>query len=424
MFRRVKIFLVGLFLACQAVSLQAQEIRFLSTQLVPISEATVLQSSLLRDLEVPVTFEPVDDRAVFLQQATILSRKEASSLVYGGLTQDFSLLQEHGLLGAIDRSAFSTSVPVLGPSYLRDARLGTDRLYFVPWMRATYLMVANKRALAYLPPGSNLNHLTYAEFLEWARNMYRATGAEKLGFPAAPSGLMPRFLEGFLYPSFTGSVTTKFDSPMALEMWNYLGQLWSYVSPSSFAFSRMDQPLMDGQVWVGWDHIARLVRLFSQAPDRFVAFPAPIGPQGRGYLSFLAGLGVPKGGPSAAQRRLIEYLTSPKIQAATLRLLGFLPVTSIRDVASLPRGLIDVVNAAQRQESDSHSLEADLPPLPQDLSREFNLVYMVAFSRIVLRGAEKAPVLKEQSERLRALLRTAQEPSVAGTGLQPKGRSQ
>ena len=31
-----------------------------------------------------------------------------------------------------------------------------------------------------------------------------------------------------------------------------------------------------GDVWVAFDHIARLAEAFNQQPDNFVAFPAPV----------------------------------------------------------------------------------------------------------------------------------------------------
>ena len=407
---RFKVLVLCLLAVLGTSVAQAQQLEFLSTQLVPIPEANTMRSSILHGLGIPVSFEPVDVRSVFLQEARRLSEQQNDSLVFGGLLQDFQLLKQNDLLGALDGSSLGATVSGFDPAVLSEARLGTGRLYFIPWMRATYLMVANKKALPYLPEGAELQHLTYEQLLEWAKNMYTATGSEKLGFPAAPTGLMPRFLEGFLYPSFTGKVTQAFDSPGARQMWSYLRTLWSYVSPASFSFSRLDRPLLDGQIWVGWDHTARLVNLFSSAPNQFVAFPAPIGPQGRGYLSVLAGLGVPIGGPSPQERKLIEYLVSPRIQSMTLKLLGFLPAAPVGALRDLPSGLRDLVTTARRQDSGENSLAARLPPVPQDMTREFDLIYMLAFSRIVLRGVSMDSVLKAQDAQLKSLLRESTSP--------------
>ena len=47
----------------------------------------------------------------------------------------------------------------------------------------------------------------------------KATGERKLGFPAGPTGLMARFFQGYLYPSYTGGVVSTFKSAEAEQMW-------------------------------------------------------------------------------------------------------------------------------------------------------------------------------------------------------------
>jgi multiple sugar transport system substrate-binding protein len=49
----------------------------------------------------------------------------------------------------------------------------------------------------------------------------------------------------------------------------------------------MQQPLLSGGVWIGFDHIARVLDALRQRPDEFIAFPAPAGPKGRGYTPVL-----------------------------------------------------------------------------------------------------------------------------------------
>ena len=55
----------------------------------------------------------------------------------------------------------------------------------------------------------------------------------------------------------------------------------------------MQQPLLTEEVWVAFDHVARLADAFNQKPDDFVAFPAPAGPAGRGFMPVVAGIGDP-----------------------------------------------------------------------------------------------------------------------------------
>jgi multiple sugar transport system substrate-binding protein len=264
-------------------------------------------------------------------------------------------------------------------------------------------MAANKLALQYLPKGANLNRLSYDELLEWAANMYRATGTGKLGFPVGPKGLMVRFLQGFLYPSFTGSMSESFSSPTAVAMWQYLRDLWRYVAHSSVILNRMDEALLNGEVWVAWDHTARLLEAFRKQPDEFVAFPAPVGPKGRGFISVLAGLGVPKGSSHAGAVILMEYLTRPLVQVITMESVGFLPVVEISKSVKISKGLSALVQAAVEQLTSPDAILSSVPLRVADAGRSFDLVYTVAFSRIVLRDLSTQPVLDRQEKMLREI---------------------
>ena len=91
--------------------------------------------------------------------------------------------------------------------------------------------------------------------------------------------------------------------------------LWPTIHPQSINYEFMQEPLLAGEVWVAFDHTARLIEAFNTDPDSFVAFPAPAGPAGRGFMPVIVGLGVPEHGqnPEGAAE-LIEYLTRPEVQ--------------------------------------------------------------------------------------------------------------
>ena len=203
-------------------------------------------------------------------------------------------------------------------------------------MQATYVMVANKQALPYLPAGADMNALTYAQLQQWGKNIADKTGQRRLGFPAGPTGLMPRFFQGYFYPSFTGGVVTTFKSPEAEAGWAALKELWAVSNPNSTNYNFMQEPLLAGEVWIAWDHIARVKEALSLQPDQFVAFPAPAGPKGRGYMPVIAGLAIPKDAPNRAGAvAVIEHMTKPQTQLATAAEVGFFPVVK----ADLPPDL-------------------------------------------------------------------------------------
>src|ERR1700751_2320609 len=92
----------------------------------------------------------------------------------------------------------------------------------------------------------------------------------------------------------------------------------------------MQQPLLSSDVWIGWDHIARVLDALRQKPDEFVAFPAPAGPRARGYMAVLGGLAGLKGAPDVSgAMELIDYLTQPRTQIMTARSVGFSPVVKV-----------------------------------------------------------------------------------------------
>ena len=159
-------------------------------------------------------------------------------------------------------------------------KLGTKHQLYIPWMQAGYIMVANKAALPYLPVGAEINTLSYDQLAAWAGTIEQRTGKRMLGFPAGPRGLMHRFFEGFLYPSYTGGVVAPFRSEAAEGMWAQFASLWKTVNPNSTSYNFMQQPLLSGEVWIGFDHTARIRNALRQRAGRVCRVPRPRGTQG------------------------------------------------------------------------------------------------------------------------------------------------
>ena len=358
-----------------------------------------MRQVILQDFPQSVDFEPYD-RSIFNRRVVELAANPGGSAVLGGLQQDFLRMRQAGVLASVDDMLPALANRGFLPGITAQGKLESETTYFIPWMQATYLMAASKRALPFLPKGADLNQLRYEELLAWAANIYRATGKGRLGFPVGPNGLMVRFLQGYLYPSFTGTMSDGFSKPTAVPMWQYLRELWRYVAPSSLILDRMDNALLNGEVWVAWDHTARLLQAFREKPDDFVAFPAPVGPKGRGFISIMAGLGMPRGSTSSSAQSLIEYLTRPLTQVQTMESVGFLPVVEIGPEIKVSRGLSTLVHALVKQSNSGNAILTAVPIRAAADARRFDLVYLVAFSRIVLRNMDTADVLARQQQML------------------------
>jgi multiple sugar transport system substrate-binding protein len=290
-------------------------------------------------------------------------------------------------------------------------KLGTGEQKYLPWMQATYVMAANKQALQYLPEGADINALTYDQLIAWAKATAEATGSPKFGFPAGPKGLKHRFFQGFLLPAYTGSTVTQFRSAGAEEAWSKFKDLWQYTNPASTNYDFMQEPLLTGDVWIAFDHIARLAEAFNQKPDEFVAFPAPAGPKGRAFMPVLAGMAVPKGAPDVAKAKdLVKYMMQPEQQVATLLATNFFPVTDAALPADLPPAAQALGKAVQMMTSAPDALPALLPVGLGDKGGQFNQVYTDTFERIVLAGQDIRTVLDSQADALRGVMQAANAP--------------
>ncbi|ADH62589.1 extracellular solute-binding protein family 1 [Allomeiothermus silvanus DSM 9946] len=403
--------LAGLGLAVLGALAQGGTLLFVSTQFTPIEEAQRMRQVILKDAPVKVEFVP-EDNAPFTTR--ILSEARAGKVnvsLVGGLHGDFPPLIQAGAMDNVDDVMAQLKDRKFSATFVNLGKMGTPNQLYIPWMQATYIMVANKQALQYLPAKASVNTLTYSQLKEWGANLQKATGKRLLGFPAGPRGLMHRFTQGYLYPSYTKSAVSKFRSDEAENMWAEFKEIWQYVNPQSTTYDFMQEPLLSGEVWVAWDHIARLRDALNQRPNDFVAFPAPIGPYGRGFMPVLAGLGIPKGAPNRAGAvATIEYLTRPEVQIATLVQNGFFPVIQIKLPDNLPQGIRMGAEAISKQSQSGVALPSLLPVGLGSKGGEYNKVFQDAFARIILRGEDIRRVLDSEATNLRRVINDTKAP--------------
>jgi multiple sugar transport system substrate-binding protein len=388
---------------------RAQEVVFLSTQLRPIEEAQKVRDILLKGG--PRTNFVVEE------PARLNVRVEAEQRAG---TRSFSVIGAlHGELSGLPGAALDKVDDVMAkladrgiPKAIGDlGKLGGANAVYVPWMQATYVMAANKKALPHLPAGADINTLSYDQLAAWAANVQKATGERKLGLPAGPRGLFARFFQGYLYPSYTGGVVSTFKSAEAEAMWGSFKALWATVNPASTNYDFMQEPLATGEVWIAWDHIARLKDALAAKPDDYITFPAPAAGKGRGFMPVVAGLSIPVGAPNRAGAiALIEHLTSPAIQLAHAREVGFFPVTNAALPADMPAGTKLLAAAVATQAASKDALVSLLPIGLGAKGGEFNKVYVDTFQRIVLRNEDIKTVLGQQGTILQALMDETKAP--------------
>jgi multiple sugar transport system substrate-binding protein len=390
---------------------QGQSVVFLSTQFTPVEEAQRMRTVILKNFPGTVEYLPQANAPYTDRVLAEFKAGKVNTTLLGGLHGDYPPLQAAGALDNVDDVLATLQNRKFPKEYLQLGKLGTSNQLYIPWMQATYIMVANKQALQYLPKGANINTLTYTQLAAWGENITKATGQKRLGIPAGPSSLLHRFLQGYAYPSYTGSAVSKFRSSQAVAMWQDLRNIWKNVNPQAVGYNFMQEPLLSGEVMVAWDHIARLSNALNTRPNDFVAFPAPIGKNGRGFMPVLAGLSIPKGSANRAQAAaLIEYLTRPETQIETLKQNAFFPVTSVKMPSDLPVGIKMAADAIARQSSSPVSISSLLPVGLGTRGGEFNKVYLDAFTRIILRGEDIKTALDTEAANLRRIMQETKAP--------------
>lgn len=389
----------------------AGEVVMISSQLVPTEEQELMNNEILAGFEGTVDFVGLD-AGPFNDQ--IRAQEEAGeggeiSLI-GGLDGEFSSFAADGLLTDLSDVAEELADLGINETYLEFGKLGTEEQLYIPWMQATYVMAARTEALDYLPDGADINDLTWEQLTEWGANIEAETGERKLGFPAGEDGLLHRFFQGYAYPAFTGGVNTTFTGDAANEMWTWLQDTWQYVNPQSTTYGFMQEPLQSGEVWVAWDHTARLIQALENMPDEIVAFPVPSGPEGKAYMPVVAGLAIPTTAANVeGAKELIKYLLSPETQATTVGAVSFFPVIEA-ELPDVSPGLQAEIDAVEAQLNADDALPAYLPVGLGEEGGAYSQVFRDVFQQVVIDGGDPATVLEEQLPNLQAVFEASEAP--------------
>jgi multiple sugar transport system substrate-binding protein len=397
--------------AVASASAIAQETVFLSTQLRPVEEATKMRQIILKGAPGQVAYV-VEEPSPFqtrMDAETQAGRRTISMMaaLHGELAP---LVGSKGLAPVDDLAAMAKARGV-PDAMMTLGKLGTDKQMYIPWMQATYIMAAKKEALQYLPAGADVNALTYAQLKDWAKNIQDKTGKRALGFPAGPKGLLARFFQGYLYPSYTGGVVASFKNADAEAMWGSFKDLWTHVNPNSANYDFMQEPLMAGEVMIAFDHVARLKDALNAAPNDYVTFAPPAAGKGRGFMPVVVGLGIAPNAPNrAGAAATIDHLLKPETQVTMARELGFFPVVKADLPTDLPGGIKLLVEGVAKTQGAKDALVSLLPVGLGAKGGEFNKVYVDTFQAIVLRNAPIRATLEAQATTLQAIMNETKAP--------------
>lgn len=385
------------------------EVVLYSTQFNPVEEADAIRREVIATFPGQAEFVGAASEGEFLDRIAAEAQAGRGEIgLLGALHGTFVNLEADGMLMDLSDLADEFAAAGVAEDLLELGRLGTDQLWYVPWVQASYVVAVNQEAMEYLPDGADVESLSYDDYLQWAQNTAEQSGAPRFGFPAGEEGLMHRFLQGYLVPSFTGGVVTTFDDPAP---WEYLAELWEYVHPQSLTYEFMEDPLLTGEVLVAWDHVARLRNAFESRPDDFLAVPVPSGPQGRAHMPVVAGLAIPQTSPDPdAAKDLIRHLLTPESQVATMASVGFFPVLDAVDAGEVSPG-IELAAGAIAAQTDAADAQIVLLPIGLgDQGGTFNEVFRAAFERVAIDGEDAGTAIPTEVDRLTGVMEAAGAP--------------
>lgn len=378
----------------------------LAEQLNEVTEAEAIRSELLSSWGGESDYVAVEENVLIER---VLAENEAgkgSADMVVALHGAFPTLAEADALvdlSDLEPELLEAGVPA---SYIELGRLGGDKLLYVPAIQANFMMVAKKDAVDYLPEGAEIDSLTWQQLGEWGANINEETGSKRIGFGAAEQGLIHRMIQGSLYPSYTGGMVTTFNSPEAVTMWEDFSTVWNDgVNPAATNYQQLQEQLLSGDVWIAFDHQARLIDALEAAPDEYVAFPAPSGPEGAGYMPVVGGLGISAASENPdAMKEMIRLWMSDQGQQTISTATGFFGTTAAAAEADLsPAGKIQAETGALVA-NQPNGVTALLPVGLGDRSGEFSKIYRDTFTEIVIGGKDPQEVLDAQTPILQELL--------------------
>jgi len=199
------------------------------------------------------------------------------------------------------------------------------KYYFAPVGADVYLLLANKKAMKYLPAGADVQNITWEQYVDWAVAMAKGEGEGKTAVTGIPMKSLI-YMYGGMFLSFGGPFPV-INSPGAIEGWKLLTKMHKAYTPTVMTYDNVTTPMKSGEAWLTVAHMARVGEAYKSNPSNYVVARAPRGPKGIGSIAGVSGFGVMKGAEhTALALKFIEFMTRPDIAVKVARGTGgFLP---------------------------------------------------------------------------------------------------
>jgi multiple sugar transport system substrate-binding protein len=224
------------------------------------------------------------------------------------------------LTDLVDSWTDRTFIPAFESDTNRDGRQ-----YFLPVGADVYLLLAHEKAMAYLPEGADVDHLTWEEYATWANAIAEGEGEGKVCITGIPKNSWVYQFGGSALSY--GSGFPDINSPEAAEAWAIWTSMKDAFVPSVLNISTCVDPMMREESWLTVFHNARAGQVYSSNPTAYTLAPAPSGPVGIGTIAGVSGYAIMKGSENYDLAvDFLEYLTRPDIQVKIAKGTGgFIP---------------------------------------------------------------------------------------------------
>lgn len=191
--------------------------------------------------------------------------------------------------------------------------------YFVPNSFDVYVLIANVKALDYLPDGLTREDveagITWEQYADWAVAIAEGEGEGKTMMPANLTGsqlLYPMagmsLAYGGGFPEFTSD-----GFKAALSVIAEIAAADGFYAEQD-QYTAVTEPMDSGDVWLAFSHMAPAGTSYNAAPNNFVIGAAPTGSAGAGSTSGAWCYGIQKGAEHFdLAQAFIEYVARPEV---------------------------------------------------------------------------------------------------------------
>lgn len=207
--------------------------------------------------------------------------------------------------------------------------------YYIPISADVYLVIANNKALDYLPAGVDLNSITWEQYKDWAIAMAEGEGMPKTAMPALAVKSMC-YQMGGIGLSYGGDFAD-INSEAMVASWNLVGEMIAAnaIVETSFNYGDPADLMKAEEAWLSFHHMGPVGQVYASAPAQFTIAPAPAGPTGNGSIAGAWGMGITAGTENLdAAQQFIEYMAKPDVLYKVTQGIGgtIPPVQEVVDV--------------------------------------------------------------------------------------------